>query len=350
MQKIMTDNNHTQQNLTNRFFQTGNDFLGTQYPIMCGAMTWISEPELVAAVSNSGAFGSLAAGNTPADELKKQIEATRKLTSGPFAVNLVTVAPAYREQLEMVCDLELPFIIFAGSFPNLEEIRMAKQSGAKVMCFASTLSIARRMIRYGADAIILEGMEAGGHVGHVSLTVLLQQVLFELEDIPVFVAGGIASGKMGAHLLLMGASGVQMGTRFVLAEECKAHPEFKQKFRKANARNAVATPQYDSRLPVVAVRALSNKGMEDFRKLQLDLIHKLDQDEVTRENAQEEVERFWMGALRQAVQDGDIDHGSLMAGQSVGLVHEESSVQEIINNFVREAEEELQRVKSQFRP
>ena len=334
--------------LTEQFFKTGRDFLGGQMPIMCGAMTWISDPRLVAAVSNSGAFASIAAGNSPVEPLCEQIKETQRLTSYPFAVNLVTVAPAYKEQLNAVCRMGLPYIIFAGSFPSQDDIRQAKDSGAKVLCFASTLSIAKRMIRYGADAIILEGMEAGGHVGHVSLTVLLQQVLFELEDIPVFVAGGVGTGKMCAHLLLMGAYGIQMGTRFVMAEECNAHPDFKKQFQISKARNAVATPQYDSRLPVVAVRALNNKGMDDFRNLQLQLIQQLDKEQITRDSAQEEVEKFWMGALRQAVQEGDVEHGSLMAGQSVGLVKKQETVADIINDVVNETEEELQRVKSIF--
>ena len=227
---------------------------------------------------------------------------------------------------------------------DLETI--AKETGAKVMCFASTLSIAKRMVRYGADAIVLEGMEAGGHVGHVSLIVLLQQVLFELEDIPVFVAGGIGSGKMAAHMFLMGAAGVQLGTRFAVAEESCADDKFKQVFFKANARDAISTPQYDSRLPVVAVRALRNKGMESFGTLQLELLKKMDAGEIHREEAQMEVEKYWMGALRSAVIDGDVKEGSLMAGQSVGLVNKSESVSEIINDLVSETEKEIQRVKS----
>ena len=331
--------------LTDRFFERGRQFLGTDYPIMCGAMTWVSEPHLVAAVSNAGGFGCLAGGNTPADILEKQIAETREATSRPFGVNLITIAPAYREHLAMLDRLQLPFVIFAGSFPRAEEIRRAKAAGAKVLCFASTLSIAKRMVRYGADAIILEGMEAGGHVGHVSLTVLLQQVLFEMADIPVFVAGGIATGKMVAHLLLMGAAGVQMGTRFVMAEECTAHEDFKEIFRRANARDAVSTPQYDSRLPVVAVRALRNSGQDEFGRLQLKLLKELDNGTISREDAQEEVEEFWMGALRRAVVDGDVKAGSLMAGQSVGLVRKIMPVKDILNEIVTEAENELEQVR-----
>jgi enoyl-[acyl-carrier protein] reductase II len=240
-------------------------------------------------------------------------------------------------------------VIFAGSFPKENEIAIAKESGAKVMCFASTLSIAERMVRFGADAIILEGSEAGGHIGHVSATVLLQQVLFPLRDkVPIFIAGGIASGKMIAHVMAMGACGVQLGTRFVMTEECVAHQNFKDSFRRANARDAVSTPQYDSRLPVVAVRALKNKGMQKFGELQLSLLKQLQAGEINREKAQEEVEKFWIGALRKAVIDGDVVSGSLMSGQSVGLVDKILPVQGLIDELLTDASQELNWIRELF--
>lgn len=214
------------------------------------------------------------------------------------------------------------------------------------MSFASTDSIAHQMIRFGIDALLLEGSEAGGHIGPVSLTILLQQVLFQVTEVPVFVAGGIATGKMAAHLMLMGAAGVQMGTRFVMTEECTAHPNFKDAFIKARARSAIATPQFDSKLPVVPVRALDNKGMDNFRKLQFQLIEKLQNDTLDRESAQYEVENFWLGALRKAVVDGDVDNGSLMAGQSVGLMNDILPMKEMIERFVDEAETELTAIQT----
>ncbi len=331
--------------LTDKFFKKGSDFLGVKYPLICGAMTWVSTPELVASVCNAGGFASLAGGNMPGNELVKQIEATRKLTTKPFAVNLITIAPAYQEQLKVIEELHLPFVVFAGSFPREKEIVAAKNAGAKVLCFASTRSIASRMIKYGTDALILEGMEAGGHVGKVSLSVLIQQVLFEVDEVPLFVAGGIGTGKFCAHLLLMGASGIQLGTRFAVSTESCAHKDFKEAFVKADARDAVSTPAFDSRLPVVAVRALRNKGLDNFGKLQLQLIEKINNNKISRADAQIEVEAFWSGALRRAVVDGDITAGSLMAGQSVGLVNKIQSVEEIINELVRETEKELQLVK-----
>ena len=336
-------------NMLTPFLKRGSEFLNVKYPILCGAMTWVSEPQLVAAVCNSGCFGCLAGGNAPVDILHKQILETRSLTPNPFAVNLITIAPAYHDQLDMLKDMKVPYIVFAGSFPKEKEVLAAKETGAKVMCFASTVSIAERMIKFGADAIILEGSEAGGHIGHVSSIVLMQQVLFKFADqIPVFVAGGIATGKMIAHALLMGASGVQLGTRFVMTEECRAHENFKMAFRRANARDAVATPQFDSKLPVVSVRSLRNKGMDEFGKLQLRLLKELEAGTVTRQFAQEEVERFWVGALRRAVVDGDVDGGSLMAGQSVGLVDKVMPIREVVAELLNDAEAELVAVKSKL--
>lgn len=336
--------------LCDRFFKRGCEFLGVKYPFICGAMTWVSDPKLVATVCNAGGFACLAGGNNPPEILKQQIEETRRLTDKPFGMNLITIAPAYQEQLQLAQRMRLPFLFFAGSFPRENEIKLAQQSGAKVLCFASARSIANRMLRYGADALILEGMEAGGHVGQVSLIVLLQQLLFEISEVPIFVAGGIGTGKMCAHLFLMGAAGIQLGTRFAVAEESCAHPDFKQKLLQAQARDAVSAPQFDSRLPVVAVRALHNKGHDDFGRLQLELVRQLDEGSILRSEAQEKVEEFWMGALHRAVVEGDVNYGSLMAGQSVGLVDKIMPVQDILEELARNTEAELQRVRDALNP
>ncbi len=327
----------------------GSAFLGSKYPIMCGAMTWVSEPKLVSAVCNAGCFGCLAGGNAPTDVLARQIGELRELTDRPFAVNLITIAPAYRDHLAMLREMKAPYIIFAGSFPKEKEILEAKATGAKVMCFASTISIAERMIRFGADAIILEGSEAGGHIGHVSSMVLLQQLLFKYADrLPIFVAGGIATGKMMSHVLMMGAAGVQLGTRFVMTEECTVHPKFKEVFLRADARDAVATPQFDSKLPVVSVRALKNPGMQQFGELQLRLLRELEAGTVHRKEAQDEVERFWVGSLRRAAVDGDVKVGSLMAGQSVGLVDRILPVRELVRELLDDGERALVEMKKRL--
>ena len=332
--------------LIDRFFAAGRQFLGCRLPIMCGAMTWVSDPQLVTAVGRAGGFGLLAGGNAPVEVLKEQIEATRRMSDHPFGVNIITLAPVYQEQLNLACDLGCQFLVFAGGIPKKKEIQQAKSCGAKVICFASTDSLALQLVGRGADALILEGSEAGGHIGPVSLSVLIQQILFKVDQVPVFIAGGIATGRMMAHLLMMGAAGIQMGTRFVMAEECIAHPKFKESFRRAKARDAMATPQFDSRLPVTPVRALKNDGTVEFGKLQLEVLYKLDSQQIDKQQAQYEVERFWVGALKKAVIDGDVSRGSLMAGQSVGLVDRVMPLQAIMEEFIHDAENELQRLKT----
>ncbi len=323
----------------------GTDFLGVKTPIIAGAMTWISDSLFVSDVANAGAFGSLAAGNMEPSLLDVEIRKVQSLTDRPFAVNLITIAPNYREHLAVATKNKVPFIVFAGSLPRQPEIRLAKESGAKVMSFASTESIARRLIGMGVDALILEGSEAGGHVGHVSLGILLQQVLFKIDDVPIFAAGGIASGTYIAHLLLMGAAGIQLGTFFVTTEECRAHPAFKQAFLRARARDAVATPQIGSELRVVAVRALRNKGFEAFAELQVGLLQKRKEGKISQAEAQYQVEDFWVGALRRAVQEGDVNFGSLMAGQSVGLVDQILPLNQALDRLIHEAEDTLKKIK-----
>ncbi len=330
-----------------RYWKQGQEFLGVKYPVISGAMTWISDYKLVKAVSDAGGFGVVAAGNMPTDLFIEELKKLKDIKAN-FAANLITIAPNYMDHLNACIDLGVDHIVFAGSFPRKSEVKIAKDSGAKVTCFASTESIAQRMIDYGTDALILEGSEAGGHIGHVSTIVLIQQVLFKFPDIPIFVAGGIATGKMMSHLFMMGASGVQMGTIFAMSEESPAHPVFKEKYMKARSREAMSTPQYDSALPVVAVRALKNQGMDNFGKLQLELLKKLKQDKISRIDAQYEVEGYWMGALKKAVVDGDIIAGSLMAGQSVGLVDEVKSVKDIISDLVTDAELEFANVGKLF--
>ena len=311
-------------------------------------MTWISDSNLVSAVSNAGAFGCLAAGNMEPALLEKEIQQTKTLTDKPFAVNLITIAPNYKAHLHLAMENSVPFIIFAAGIPRISEIQMAKEGGAKVLCFASTESLAKKLINRGTDGLMLEGSEAGGHIGHVSLAILLQQVLFSVDEVPIFVAGGIGSGRLIPHLILMGAAGVQMGTLFVTTEECKAHPKFKQAFLKARARDAIATPQIGSELHVVAVRALRNKAMETFSELQMELIRMRRLGEITHEQAQFEVEKFWVGALRSAVEYGDVECGSLMAGQSVGLVDRIRPLKELLDELIQDAEEELKRIQNRL--
>lgn len=331
-----------------KLYAPGRAFLGCDFPLICGAMTWVSDPKLVATVCNEGAFASLAGGNAPAEILDAQINETRTLTDHPFGVNVITVSPAYRSQLEVLKANPAPVVIFGGSVPREKEIQMMKEVGSKVMCFAPTQAVATRMMNFGADALILEGTEAGGHIGQVSLTVLLQQVLMEEPSVPVFVGGGLVKGEICAHLLLMGAAGIQMGTRFAVSHESCAHENFKNAYIRADARTAVPTPQFDERIPVIPVRALKNHGTADFGKLQLKLIRDLDDGAITREDAQLQLEHFWMGALRKAVMEGDVDNGSLMAGQSVGLIAKSESVHDIIQDVRTSLETEIKKVSRFF--
>ena len=316
-------------------WKAGREFLGVRYPIMCGAMTWISDAALVKAVSDQGGFGCLAAGNMPGEALAAEIEKCAGLTDRPFAVNLVTIAPNFPAHKAAVLESKAQTVIFAGNFPKKNDVAQMKAAGKKVLSFASTDSIAEQMVRFGVDGLILEGSEAGGHIGHVSLMILLQQVLFRNPGVPTFVAGGIAAG-------------VQMGTRFVMSEECNAHPAFKARFVKARAREAMSTPEYDKRLPIVAVRALKNKSTEEFGRLQLELLQLMNANQIGHAEAQYKVESFWMGGLRKAAVEGDVERGSCMAGQSVGLVDKVQPMREIFEELLGDAEAELESVKNRM--
>lgn len=334
--------------LFDQLARRGSDFLGVRYPIISGGMTWISNFELVTAVSAHGGFPVFAGGNMPPTLFEQEVDRCIATLDKPFAVNLITIAPNFKAHYDILLGKQVPFVIFAGSFPRKSDIQGMKEAGKRTLSFASEGSIAEQQIRFGIDALILEGSESGGHIGHVSLTVLLQQVLFECDQVPIFVAGGIATGKMIAYLLAMGAAGCQLGTRFVASTECTAHDNFKQAFIRAHARQAIATPQYDSRLPVVAVRAIKNGSTDEFGKLQLELLKQLEAGAITREQAQFEVENFWVGALQRAVVHGDVLNGSLMAGQSVGLIHEIKPMKEIMRELVEDAEAELQRLRARL--
>lgn len=322
-------------------WKRGCDFFGTEYAILCGAMTWVSESGLVAAISNAGAFGVLAAGNMPPEIFAKEIEATKAKTSKPFGVNMITVAPNFRAQIEVALEAKVPFIFFAGGIPEGKDIERVKASGAKLICFAPVLTLAKRFIRQGVDALIIEGHEAGGHIGPVATSILLQEVLLNVREVPVIAAGGIGTGEMVAQVLSMGASAVQLGTRFVVAEECVAHPKFKEAFIRARAHDAVPTAQFDPALPTIPVRAIKNGGTADFNALQLDLLQKVKSGELPKEQAMQKLEEYWMGALRRAVVDGDVERGSLMAGQSVAFVDKVQPAADIIRELVEGAERKL---------
>ncbi len=318
-------------------WQVGCAFLGTRYAIMGGAMTWVSERHLVAAISNAGGFGIVASGSMSPDLLAAELRATRALTEAPFGVNLITLHPDLDRLIEVCLDLKMSHVVLAGGLPPQQAIRRLKAGGAKVLCFAPALVIARKLLRSGADALVIEGMEAGGHIGPVSTSVLAQEILPEIRDVPVFVAGGIGRGQAMLGYLEMGAAGVQLGTRFVCATESIAHPKFKAAFIRAAAREAIPSVQLDPRFPVIPVRALANAGTQRFMEMQRQVIERVDRGELDQKAAQLEIEHFWAGALRRAVIDGDVETGSLMAGQSVGMVEREEPVAEIVAHLIAEA-------------
>ncbi|MFN4239243.1 MAG: NAD(P)H-dependent flavin oxidoreductase [Erythrobacter cryptus] len=329
---------------TAALMQRGTDFLGCEAAILCGAMSWVSERNLVAAMSNAGGFGVIACGAMSPELLDAEIAATRALTERPFGVNLITMHPQLFDLIAVARKHGVSHVVLAGGIPpkgSIEAIK-ADASGIRVICFAPTLALAKKLLRSGADALVIEGMEAGGHIGPVSTSVLAQEILPELgADHLVFVAGGIGRGEAIASYLEMGAAGVQLGTRFACAAESIAHPAFKQAFFRASARDAVASVQVDPRLPVIPVRALKNKGTEAFTAKQREIAARLDAGEIDMASAQLEVEHFWAGALRRAVIEGDVEYGSVMAGQSVGMVTREEPVAEIIAALMAQCEAAL---------
>ena len=329
---------------TSAMMRRGAEFLGTEHAILCGAMSWVSERNLVSAISNAGGFGVIACGAMTPELLDAEITATRALTARPFGVNLITMHPALFDLIAVCAKHKVGHVVLAGGIPPKGSVEAIKDFGAKVLVFAPTLALAKKLLRSGADALVIEGSEAGGHIGPVSTSVLAQEFLPELaEDHIVFVAGGIGRGEMIASYLEMGASGVQLGTRFACAAESIAHPAFKKAFFRGNARDAIASVQVDPRLPVIPVRALKNKGTEEFTAKQVEVAKRLDEGIVDMGQAQLEIEHFWAGALRRAVIDGDVERGSVMAGQSVGMVTKEEPVAEIIAQLMAQSEDALAR-------
>ena len=329
---------------TAALMRRGAEFLGSEYAILCGAMSWVSERNLVAAISNAGGFGVIACGAMTPELLDAEIAGTKALTGKPFGVNLITMHPMLFELIEVCGKHGVGHVALAGGIPPKGSVEALKGFGAKVIVFAPTLALAKKLLRAGADALVIEGMEAGGHIGPVATSVLAQEFLPALaEEYLVFVAGGIGRGEAIAGYLEMGAAGVQLGTRFACATESIAHPEFKKAFFRAGARDAVASVQIDPRLPVIPVRALRNKGGELFNAKQREVANTLDAGGVEMAEAQLQIEHYWAGALRRAVIDGDVEHGSLMAGQSVGMVTREEPVATIIDTLLAESEAALGR-------
>jgi enoyl-[acyl-carrier protein] reductase II len=283
-------------------------------------------------------------------QLGAEIAATQALTRRPFGVNLIIMHPKLAELVEVCREHRVGHIVLAGGLPAGSTIARIKAGGARLLCFAPGLAVGRRLVRQGADALIIEGSEAGGHIGPVATSVLAQEILPQLREVPVFIAGGIGHGEAICAYLRMGAAGCQMGTRFVCAEESIAHPAFKRAFIRASARDAVPSVQIDPEFKVIPVRALANQASRRFVETQIEVIGRHRAGELTYQEAALAIEHFWAGALRRAVIDGDVETGSLMAGQSVGMIEREQSVAAILAELVEQTIAALERDEAGARP
>lgn len=327
-------------------WQRGCSFLGSPTAILGGAMSWVSERNLVSAISNAGGFGVIACGAMSPELLAAEIAETQAMTDKPFGVNLITMHPELDVLIDVCIDAKVTHVVLAGGLPSTGSIAKIKEGGIKTICFTPALALAKRLIKNGADALIIEGAEAGGHIGPVATSVLAQEILPHISNVPIFVAGGIGRGEAMVSYLEMGASGCQLGTRFVCAKESIAHPDFKKSFIRASARDALPTVQIDPKFPVIPVRALINEGTKRFGEAQREAARRVEKGAVELKDAQLEIEHFWAGSLKRAVIDGDVENGSLMAGQSVGMVVSEQPTQDIIHELVEQAIQSLSNRRS----
>lgn len=295
------------------------EILNVKYPIIQGGMAWVADSNLAAAVSNAGGFGIIGTGSATADIVKKEIENCRKLTDKPFGVNVMLMSPNADEVIDIIIQ-EKPAGITTGAGNPAKYMDRLKEAGIKVIPVVPTVALAQRMEKLGADAVIAEGTEAGGHIGELTTMVLVPQVA-EALSIPVLAAGGIADGRGIAASFALGAEGVQVGTRFICSEECNIHQNYKDAVLKAKDRDAVVTGRPTGH----PVRTLKNKLAKKYLKME-------------KEGASpEELEKLGAGALRLAVVEGDKDGGSFMAGQSAAMVREIKPCKDIVEEISKQA-------------
>lgn len=295
------------------------ELCGIEYPIFQGGMAWVSDYYLAASVSNAGGLGIIAAGHFPPDEVREQIRRAKELTDKPFGVNVMLMSPYADEIIKVVVEEKVPVITTGAGNPG-KYVKFLKEHGVKVIPVVASVALAKRMEREGVDAVIAEGMESGGHIGDITTMALVPQVV-DAVNIPVIAAGGIGDARGFLAALFLGAEGVQMGTRFALSKECNVHPNWKRMYLKAKDRDTVVTGRSTGH----PVRVIRNKLARKFEQLE-------------REGAPpEELEKLGAGALKAAAVDGDVEWGSVMAGQVVGLLKEEKSVKEIIEDIIEGA-------------
>jgi len=298
------------------------EILGIKYPVIQGGMAWIATAELAAAVSEAGGLGIIGAGNAPPEVVREQIRKAKNLTAKPFGVNVYYMSPFVDEVINVVVEEKVAVITTGAGNPG-KHIAKLKEAGIKVFPVVSSVALTKRLARTGVDGFIAEGMECGGHVGELTTMALVPQIV-DAVNLPVIAAGGIFDGRGLVAALSLGAVGVQMGTRFVCAEECTVHQNYKEAIINAKDRDTVLTGYHGHH-----VRVLKNKLTRAF-------------DELTNRNAdQEEFEKLGAGRLRAAAVDGDITMGSVMAGQVAAMVTKIQPAQEIIEEIIAEGKKTL---------
>lgn len=299
------------------------EMLGIKYPIFQGGMAWIADASLAGAVSEAGGLGIIAGGNAPKEVVQAEIKKIKEMTDKPFGVNIMLLSPFAEDIVDLVCEEKVPVVTTGAGNPS-KYMNKFKEHNIKVIPVIPSIALGARMEKIGADAVIVEGMEAGGHIGKLTTISLVPQVVDALT-IPVIAAGGIGDGRGMAAAIMLGAEGVQVGTRFLVAKECTVHENYKSKIIKARDIDTVVTCQHFGH----PVRAIKNKLTKEYDQLEKQELKSEDPDTT-------KFDELGQGALKRAVIDGDTDFGSVMAGQIAGLVKKEETAKEIIDSYMNE--------------
>ncbi len=306
------------------------ELLNIKYPIIQGGMAWVATAELAAGVSNAGGLGIIAAGNAPKEVIKEQIKKCRELTDKQFGVNVMLLSPFVDEIMDLIVE-ERVEVITTGAGNPAKYIERLKQVNTKIIPVVPTIALAKRMEKHGADAVIVEGTEAGGHIGELTTMVLTPQVVDNV-NIPVIAAGGIADGKGLAAALCLGASGVQIGTRFICSDECIAHENYKNLILKSRDRDAIVTGRSTGH----PVRTLKNKLAKEILNMEKEGVNPLD------------IDQKGVGSLRMAVVNGDVDNGSFMAGQIASYINDVKPCKQIIEDIMEESKSILSKINKKL--
>ncbi|MBO0475042.1 enoyl-[acyl-carrier-protein] reductase FabK [Enterococcus ureasiticus] len=302
------------------------ELIGIEYPIFQGGMAWIADASLAGAVSEAGGLGIIAGGNAPKEVVQAEIKKIKEITDKPFGVNIMLLSPFAQDIVDLVCEENVPVVTTGAGNPSKYMARF-KEHNIKVIPVIPSVALGARMEKIGADAVVVEGMEAGGHIGKLTTMSIVPQVVDALT-IPVIAAGGIGDGRGMAAVLMLGADAVQVGTRFLVAKECTVHENYKARIIKARDVDTTVTCQHFGH----PVRAIKNKLTNEYDRLEKIELKKKEPNLV-------QFDELGQGALRKAVVEGDVDHGSIMAGQIAGLVKKEETAKEIIESYINETKE-----------